>query len=74
MYQFRSRLAAQRTTAANLGNGGQIWHALEVIAREISIASLPDLRHRLFDLCAKLFLAVAVLSQLPESKGQLENL
>ena len=55
----------------NLGDSRQIWHGLKVVAREIGIAPLPDLRHSLFNFYAKFLLAVAVLGQFPESEGQL---
>ena len=58
----------------NLGNGRQIWHALKVVAREIGIAPLPDLRHSLFDFYTKFFLNIAVLGQLPKPKRQLRSL
>ena len=58
----------------NLCDGRQVWHGLKVVAREIGIASLLDLHHGLVDFHAEFLLAVAVLGQLPKSKGQLENL
>ena len=53
----------------NLCNTRQVWHALKIVAREIGVASLPDLRHSLFDFRPEFLLAVAVLGQLPKSKG-----
>jgi len=54
---------------ANLRKGHQIQHTLKIVGREISIASRLDFRQSLADLCTKFLLAVAVLSQLPKSKG-----
>jgi len=58
----------------NLRDCRQVRHALKVVGREISITSRFGPRHRRVDLRTKLLLTVAVLGQLPERKGQLENL
>jgi len=58
---------------ANLRKGHQIRHTLKIVGREISITSRLDFRQSLVDLCTESLLAVAVLSQLPKPKGQLEN-
>ena len=57
----------------NLRDGRQIWHGLKVVSREVSAAPRPDTRKCLVDLCTQFLLAVAMLGQLPESEGQLEN-
>ena len=64
----------RKAILANLYNSHQIWHALEVIGGEISVTSRIYLRQSLVDLRTKSFLAIPVLGQLPESKGQLDSL
>jgi len=63
-----------QTVQANLCNGNQIWHTLEVVGREVGITSRLDLRQSFVDLRAELLLAIAVLGQLPKSEGQLKGL
>ena len=48
-------------------------HPLEIVCREIGITSRSNLGQSVVDLYAKFLLEVAVLGQLPEPKGQLEN-
>ena len=72
--QWIRHLEIRRMIPTNLRNGHQIWHGLKVVGREISITSRLDLRQGLDDLCPESLLAIPVLGQLPESKGQLANL
>ena len=58
---------------ADLCNGYQIRHALKIAGREISITSRLGSGQSFVDLCAEFLLAITVLGQFPESKGQLEN-
>ena len=58
---------------ANLRKGHQIRHTLKIIGREIGVAPLPDLRQCFVYLCTEFLLAIPVLGQLPECKGQLDN-
>jgi len=64
----------EQTIPADLCNGHQIRHALEVVGRQIGITSRLGFHQSFVDLCAESLLASLVLSQLPESKSQLENL
>ena len=57
----------------NLRDSHQVRHTLKVVGREICVTSLLDFRQGRVYLCTKFLLAVAVLGQLPERKGQLEN-
>ena len=57
----------------NLGNGRQIRHLLEIIGREIGIASRSDLGQSVVNLCTEFLLEIAVLGQLPKPEDQLEN-
>ena len=62
-----------RMIPKDLCNGHQIRHVLEIAWGEINIAPCLDFRQGLADLRTKFLLGVAVLGQLPESKGQLED-
>ena len=66
-------LEIRKTNPADLRSGHQIWHGLKVVGREISIASRLDLRQSFVNLRTEFPLAILVLGQLPESKGQLEG-
>ena len=63
----------EQITPTNLGDGHQIWHTLKVVGCEIGVTSRLDLLQSLVDLGTEFLLAFAVLSQLPECKGQLKN-
>ena len=54
---------------ANLRKGHQIWHALKIVGRKISITSRLDFCQSFVDLCTEFLLAVAVLGQLPKPKS-----
>jgi len=58
----------------NLRDGHQVWHVLKVVGREVDITSRFGHYQSLVDFRTELLLTVAVLGQLPECKGQLEDL
>ena len=60
-------------TPTGLRDSHQVWHVVKVIGREIGITSRLDLLQSPVDLGTEFLLAFAVLSQLPECKGQLKN-
>ena len=51
----------EQTIPADLCNGRQIRHALEIISRQINITSRLGFRQGLVDLCAEFLLAIPVL-------------
>ena len=59
--------------STNLGKGYQMRHTLKVFGHEISVTSRIDFDQSLVDLRTQFFLEIAVLGQLPKSKGHLEN-
>ena len=61
-------------TPTDLRKGHQIRHTLKIAGREISITSCLDFHQSLVNLCTQFLLDIAVLGQLPECKGQLDNL
>jgi len=63
----------EQTVPTNLCNGHQIWHPLKIVGCEIDITSRLDFHQIVVDLGTEFVLAIPVLGQIPEPKGQLEK-